>query len=93
MTTCWADNTEQRLMTIRVLGQKYYLVFFKGQFLVQFFFNIFLIDLIFVAKDIDIASYADDSTSCLVENNIGIGIASLEHATDALYDWFKNLLV
>ena len=46
-------------MIITVLVQKYYLAFGKGHG--PLLFNIFLMDLIFVVKDIDIASYADDS--------------------------------
>ena len=41
-------------------------------------------------KDIDIASYADDSTSFIVENNIDNVVASLEQVSDALFNWFKN---
>ena len=41
-------------------------------------------------KDIDIASYADDSTPFIVENNIDNVIASLEQVSDALFNWFKN---
>ena len=77
-------------MIIIVLGQKYYLAFHKGQFFVYFFFNIFLADLFFVVKDIDIASYADDSTPFVVKNNIDNVIASLEQVSDALFNWFKN---
>ena len=36
-------------------------------------------------KDIDIASYADDNTSFIVENNIDNVIASLEQVSDALF--------
>ena len=41
-------------------------------------------------KDIDIASYADDSTPFMVENNIGNVIASLEQVSDALLNLLKN---
>ena len=41
-------------------------------------------------KDIDIASYADDSTPFTVENDIDNVIASLEQVSDALFNWFKN---
>ena len=41
-------------------------------------------------KDIDIASYADDSTPFIVENNIDNAIAFLEQVSDALFNWFKN---
>ena len=53
-------------------------------------FNIFLADLFFVVKDIDIASYADDSTPFIVENKIDNVIASLEQVSDALFNCFKN---
>ena len=43
-----------------------------------------------MVKDIDIASYAHDSTPFIVENNIDSVIASLEHVSDALFNWFKN---
>ena len=54
-------------MIIIVLGQNY---------------NIFLADLFFIIKDIDIASYA--------ENNIENVIASLEQTSKDLFNWFKN---
>ena len=41
-------------------------------------------------KDIDIASYADDSTSFIVENNIDNVVASLEQVSDVFFNWFKN---
>ena len=43
-----------------------------------------------MVKDIDIASYADDSTPFVVKNNIDNVIASLEQVSDALFNWFKN---
>ena len=42
-------------------------------------------------KDIDIASYADDSTPFIVENNIDNVIASLEQVSDALFNLFNRL--
>ena len=47
-------------------------------------------DLFFAAKDIDIASYADDTRSFIVENNIGNAITSLEQVSDAVFNWFKT---
>ena len=41
-------------------------------------------------KDIDVASYADDNTPFIVENNIDNVIASLEQVSDVLFNWFKN---
>ena len=46
-------------------------------------------DLFFVAKDKDIASYSDDSTPFIVENNVDV-IASFKQGSDALFNWFKN---
>ena len=41
-------------------------------------------------KDIDIASYTDDATPFIVENNIENVIASLEQVSEDLFNWFKN---
>ena len=49
-------------------------------------FNIFLADLFFVVKDIDIGSYVDNSTFFIVENNIHSVLASLEKASDAKFN-------
>ena len=61
----------------------------QGLILGPLLFNIFFVNLFFVAKDIDIASYADDSTPFIVEKNIDV-IASLEQASEALFNWLKN---
>ena len=50
----------------------------QGSILGPFIFNIFLADLFFVVKDIDIACYADDSTPFIIENNTDNVIASLD---------------
>ena len=61
----------------------------QGLILGPLLFNIFFVNLFFVAKDIDIASYADDSTPFIVEKNIDV-IASLEQVSEALFNWLKN---
>ena len=43
-----------------------------------------------MVRDIDIKSYADDSTPFIAENNIDNVTASLEQVSDALFDWLKN---
>ena len=53
-------------------------------------FNIFLVDQFFVLKDIDITSYADDSTPFIVANNTDNVIASSEQVSGALFNWLKN---
>ena len=62
----------------------------KGQFLVHFFLIFSRRISFFVVKDTDIASYVDDSTPFIVENNIDSIIVSLEQVSDALYNLFKN---
>ena len=89
MTIYQIENKEQRLMIIIVLGLKYYFAFHKGQFLVHSFLIFSLWISFFEVKDIDIASYADDSTPFLGENNINV-IAFLEQVSDAFFNWLKN---
>ena len=43
-----------------------------------------------MVKYIHTASFADDGTPFIVENNIDNVIASLEKGSDALSNWFKN---
>ena len=62
----------------------------QGSILAPLLFNIFLADLFFIVKDIDIANYADDTTPLIVEDNIENLIASLEEASNTLFVWFKN---
>ena len=47
-------------------------------------------DLFLKVKKLDIASYADDSTPFIAEDNIKNLIALLEEVFNALFDWFKN---
>ena len=56
----------------------------QGSILGPLLLNIFLVDLFFVVYNIDIASYADDSTPFIVEHNINNAIAFLEQDSDAL---------
>ena len=57
----------------------------QGSILGPLFFDIFLADFFFVVKDIDIASFVNDSTPFIVENNIDRVIESLEQVSDAMF--------
>ena len=87
MTTYQTENKEQRLM---ISWSEILFSVRQGSILCPHLFNIFLVDLFFVLRDIDIASYVDDSMPFLVENNIDNDIASLEQVSDASFNWFKN---
>ena len=55
-----------------------------------FLLYIFLKNLFFVVKDIDISNCADDSTHFIGENNIDNVIATLEQVSLVLFNCFKN---
>ena len=54
------------------------------------FFDIFLAGLFLIVKDQTSRSYADGRTSFIFEDNFDNHIRSLEEASKALFDWFKN---
>ena len=62
----------------------------QGSILGPLLFNIFLIDLFFIVKNTDIASYADDNTPYISANNINEVIISLEKATNTSFKWFSD---
>ena len=56
-------------------------------------FNIFVPDLYFILDDVDIASYVDDNTPYVIADNINGVDASLEKASEVLFEWFGNNLL
>ena len=65
----------------------------QGSILGPLLFNIFLTDLFFIANSMDIANYADDSTSYATANDIDSLITSLEEDSKSLFTWFDNNLM
>ena len=90
MTTYQTEDKEQRLMIIIVLGQKYYLVFHNGQFLIHVFL-VFSWRISFLGVKIQILQVMQTIVRPFtVENNIDNVIVSLEQVSHALFNWFKN---
>ena len=53
-------------------------------------FNIYIRDMFFLLKNINVANYADDITPCIYCENIESVIKSLEQSANLLFNSFKN---
>ena len=62
----------------------------QGSILGPFFFNIFISDLFLILNNIEIASYADDSTPYCSYKNFGDVITCSERTADDLFAWFNT---
>ena len=65
----------------------------QGSILGPLLFNVFLVDLLFIIEDTDIASYADDNTPYVIAENIDEVIKSFEEASEILFKWFNDNLI
>ena len=65
----------------------------QGSILGPLLFNIYLIDLLFVIEDTDIASYADDNTTYIIDDTVEGVIKSLEEVSKKLFKWFDDNLM
>ena len=65
----------------------------QGSILGPLLFNIFLANLFVAINDIDIASYADDNTPCMIANNVDDLMIFLEQASNGSFEWLKNNLL
>ena len=62
----------------------------QGSILGPLPFNIHLFDLFYFLDDLDIASYADDTTLYTVKENKESAINALETSSQKLFKWFKK---
>ena len=56
-------------------------------------FKIFLTDLFFILYDADNTSFADDNTPYVIADDINYVIASIEKASEVLFEGFENNLL
>ena len=61
-----------------------------GSILVPLLFNTFICDLLIMMDDINIATYADDTTPFVSGDTPLNVITSLENAAEKLFEWFAN---
>ena len=64
----------------------------QGSTLGPLLFNIYLSDLLLFLEDTNIASYADDTTPYICNNNLGLVIAKLEEDLSLLIKWINNII-
>ena len=64
--------------------------FLQGSILRPLLFKIFLCNLFLIMENIDIASYADDTTLYTTGNSIEEVIQKLEEAAKMLFQWFSE---
>ena len=62
----------------------------QGSILGPLLFNIHLCDLFYFLEDLDIASYADDTTAYTVKEDKESVINTLETSSIILFKWFEN---
>ena len=62
----------------------------QGSILGPLLFNIHLCDLFYFLENLDISSYADDTTLCTVKENKESVLNALETSSQKLFKWFKN---
>ena len=62
----------------------------QGSILAPLLFNIHLCDLFYFLEDLDIASYADDTTIYMVSEKKESVITALETSSSLLFGWFNN---
>ena len=88
----YLSNRKQRTKVNRTYNSWLEIVFGvpQGSILGPLLCNIFLAGLFFILNDVDIASYANDNTPYVIVDDINGVITSLEKASKALFEWFKN---
>ena len=57
-----------------------------------FYYSIYLCDLFYFMEDLDIASYANDTTIYLVNEKKETVISAIETSSSLLFEWFNNNL-
>ena len=62
----------------------------QGSILGPLLFNIHLCDLFYFLEDLDIASYADDTTIYMVSEKKESVITALETSSSSVFGWFNN---
>ena len=76
-------------MIVLVPNYLFFTVFHSDQILGPLFFNIYLADLFLFFNQIEICSYADDTTPYTCAEDLDTVILNLEEIASIFLDWFQ----